>query len=102
MLKLKDALSVLHESVALSTNSELKKALGLIMYAQDLDSGESDTLRAAFKHGPLFDGDVPSKTGRNSLMSKGLMCKVVVKGEDGQNAVTQDGYYVYKLIEAGV
>lgn len=102
MLKLKDALSVLHESVALSTDSELKKALELIIYAQDLDSRESDTLRAAFKHGPLFDGYVPSKTGRDSLIGKGLMCKVVVKGQDGQNAVTQAGYWVHKLIEAGV
>lgn len=30
-----------------------------------------DTLRCLFFHGPTWDGDIPSKTGRGELVKKG-------------------------------
>lgn len=53
------------------------------------------------KMAPLFDGDVPSKSGRNSLLEKGYIAKVVVKGEDGFNACTHKGMWAHRLLEAG-
>lgn len=58
-----------------------------------------DTLTAAYKHGPLFDGDVPSKTARDLLLSKRMIAKVVVKGEDGYNACTHRGRDAYKILQ---
>ena len=53
------------------------------------------TLSCAIEKGPLFDGEVPSKSDRDFLMDLGLMCKVVQHGEDGQNAATHLGRDVY-------
>lgn len=60
-----------------------------------LTGGEIDTLIALVEHGPLDDGDVPSKSARDSLMQKGLVVRVIVKGEDGYQAVTYQGRDVY-------
>lgn len=97
-MKLKEMLCELSESVELSTDKELKEACRLIILAQDLQANECDTILCVNEFGPLFDGDIPSKSARDSLIYKGLMVKVVVKGEDGFNACNQDGYYVAKLI----
>lgn len=100
-MKLKILLDSIHESAELSTLEELKLAIELIIQVQELNSAERETLLCAWKHGPLFDGDVPSKTARDSLMKTGFMCKVVVKGNDGYNACAQRGHWAHKLIEAG-
>ena len=57
---------------------------------------EIDTLVALVEHGPLFDGDVPSKSGRDDLIAKGLAARVLVKGEDGYTAATYRGRDAYK------
>lgn len=98
---LKQLLDALHESVETSSPAELKAACELIIEVQAMDGGERDCLFAAYRHGPLFDGDVPSKAGRNSLLEKGYMAKVVVKGEDGFNACTNKGAWAYRLHQAG-
>ena len=54
------------------------------------------TLNALVREGPLFDGDVPSKVGRNMLLDFRLATKVVVAGETGYQAATYDGFYVWK------
>ena len=101
MAKLKQLLEAIKESTELSSAEELKQACELIIEVQSMDSSERDCIRAGYKNGPLFDGDVPSKSGRNSLLEKGYMAKVVVKGEDGFNACTHKGAWAYRLIEAG-
>ncbi len=53
---------------------------------------ELDTLIALVEQGPLWDGDLPSKTGRDCLIERGLAVRVVVKGEDGWQAATYAGY----------
>ncbi len=101
MATLKQLLDALHESTELSSAEELKRACDLIIEVQAMDSAERDCVRAAYQRGPLFDGDVPSKSGRNSLLENGYMAKVVVKGENGYNACTPKGAWAYRLLEAG-
>lgn len=66
-----------------------------------LNSAESDTLVALVERGPLWDGDVPSKAGRDSLLSQGLAVRVIVKGEDGWQAATYAGRDAYKAMYPG-
>jgi hypothetical protein len=62
----------------------------------ELNGGEIDTLVGLVEQGPLWDGDVPSKAARDSLIDRGLAVRVVVKGEDGHTAVTYLGRDAYK------
>lgn len=55
-----------------------------------------DTLRALVLKGPLEDGDIPSKSGRDILQLEGLAERVVVNGQEGFNAATSLGYTLYK------
>lgn len=57
-----------------------------------------DTLIALVEHGPLDDGDVPSKGGRDDLLSLGLAAKVIVNGRDGFQAATYAGRDEYNAI----
>jgi hypothetical protein len=96
---LKQMFEVLHVDMDISTSQEIKSACILISEIQEFNSGERDCIKACFKNGPLFDGDIPSKIERNNLIQKGYITKVVIKGEDGYNACTQKGFYAFKLIE---
>ena len=99
MPNLTELLGVLHEDLDLSSAEEIKEACILIVDIEALNGAERDTLRTAFKHGPLWAGDVPSKTARDSLVAKGYMAYVIVKGEEGYSACTQKGFWAAKLIE---
>lgn len=101
MPTLKQLLEAIHESADTSSASELKRACQLIQRVQAMDAGERDTIRAAFENGPLFDGDVPSKVSRDTLVAEGFIAKTVVKGEDGFNACTYSGAQAYRLLAAG-
>lgn len=61
-----------------------------------MNGAEKDTLIALVEQGPLWDGDVPSKTGRDSLIKQGLAVRVVVKGTDGWQAATYAGRDAYR------
>lgn len=101
MKALEQLFDILHESVYTSSAEEIKYACRVIIDTQAMNSGERDCIRAAFLQGPLFDGDVPSKTDRDTLISKGYMVKVVVAGEEGFNACTYKGAMAYRLLEGG-
>lgn len=63
-----------------------------------LSGAGMDTLVCLCKHGPTWDGDVPSKAGRNELLEKGLAAKIVLKNsEQGYQAATYLGSYVYRV-----
>lgn len=65
--------------------SDKKGAKGLL----DLMTGAmGETLQAAIDDGPLEDGDVPSKAGRDDLMKLNLMVAVAGKGGTKLNAAT--------------
>lgn len=66
-----------------------------------MTGAEKDTLIALVECGPLWDGDVPSKTGRDALIAQGLAVRVVVKGEDGWQAATYAGRNAYKALYQG-
>lgn len=57
---------------------------------------EIDTLVALVETGPLWDGDVPSKSGRDDLIDKGYAVRVLVNGQDGHTAATYRGRDAYK------
>lgn len=99
-MKLAKLFEAIHESIETSTAQEIKDACELIIRVQSMSGGEIDTIVCAFEKGPLFDGDVPSKSARNQLVVDGLMAHVVVKGEDGYNACTHSGAWAYRLIRA--
>lgn len=61
----------------------------------DEDGGALDTLIALVERGPLWDGDVPSKRGRDILIMRGLAAKVINNGEDGYQAATYYGAQIY-------
>lgn len=98
MATLSELFDVLSESLETSTPNEIKSACKLIIEVQDMSSGERDCIRAAFRDGPLLDGDVPCKSSRTALVEKGYMAKVIVSGMDGYNACTYKGMWAYKLI----
>lgn len=64
--------------------------------ARLMPAAEWDTLRALVQAGPLHDGGVPSKSGRDSLLSWGLASKAVVHGEQGFQCATYRGWDVWK------
>jgi hypothetical protein len=99
-MKLETMFNLMHEGLDTSSAEEIKKACELIVRVQRMDGGERDTLICAFSNGPLWDGDVPSKSARTQLVSEGFMAKVVVKGEDGFNACTHKGAWAARLLTA--
>lgn len=72
----------------MSTCSSLKKP----------SSAEVDTLVALVEEGPLWDGDVPSKTGRDALIVRGEAVRIMVKGNEGYTAATYAGREAYKAL----
>lgn len=66
-----------------------------------MNGAELETLIALVERGPLWDGDVPSKSGRDALISQGLAARIVVRGEDGWQAATYAGREAYKAAFPG-
>lgn len=62
--------------------------------AKPLSGAALDTLWCLFAHGPTWDGDVPSKAGRNELVDLGLMERY-----DGWQWLNREG--VETAIDAG-
>jgi len=61
-----------------------------------MNGAEIDSLVALVERGPVWDGDIPSKSGRDSLIEKGLASRVIVEGRDGYTAATYKGRDAYK------
>lgn len=61
-----------------------------------LSGGAKDTLCALHSIGPLWDGDVPSKSGRDELLRLKLAAKIIVKNEEGYQACTYRGHRVLR------
>ncbi len=51
-----------------------------------ISSAAIETLGALFVHGPLWDGDVPSKTARDELVRRGLAFR-----HNGWQSLTKEG-----------
>jgi hypothetical protein len=63
---------------------------------ESLDGGERETLRCLILKGPVWDGDVPSKAGRDGLLRKGLASKAIVRREQGYQVANYRGWQVYR------
>lgn len=63
----------------------------LVQGMLDANGGALDTLIGLVERGPLWDGDVPSKAGRETLFEYGLAARVIVDGEEGFTAATYAG-----------
>jgi len=101
-MKLSEMLEVLHKSVALSTEDELASGCELIIATQSLSHSERESLIQLFDDGPVEDGDVISKSDRDSLIEKGFANRVIVNGADGYTACNYKGAWACRLINAGV
>lgn len=86
----------------LDTEEEHKTNLAILDDAVTfLDNGAAiDVVAALFERGSLFDGDIPSKSGRDALLEKDYVAKVIQKGEWGYNALTYKGGWLNKCLEA--
>lgn len=69
--------------------------MGAWVTRQLLDGASIDTLHALIKVGPVWDGDLPSKAGRNKLVELGLAAKCIVKGQQGFQVATYRGWSVF-------
>jgi hypothetical protein len=64
---------------------------------RSLSGAARDTIHCLFKYGPTYDGNVPSKLGRDELLDKKLAVKMCMKmGEDGYQALSYLGNRVYR------
>ena len=99
MKNIKELLAAIHSDLSLDSADEIKSNIEFIAKVQDMNSAELDTIKCCFKHGPIYDGDVPSKSARDSLVKDGFVAKVVVKGEDGFNACTYKGRSAYRILQ---
>jgi hypothetical protein len=86
----------------LMSKNELKEALELIGIAVTMSGAARDTLLQLRDKGPIWDGDLISKAGRTELIDNGGAVQCVVKGQQGYQACTYQGWVLAKLIEAGL
>ena len=101
LVKIEDLLSVIHVGIDFDSEKRIAEGVKLINTVQKLSSSAAETLIACFERGPLYDGDVPSKTGRDDLLQFDFISKIVMKGEEGYNACTYLGARAYRLLKSG-
>ena len=65
------------------------------LYRKPLSGAKFATLYCLFAKGATWDGNIPSKSGRNSLIDRGLAYR-----DDGWTIITIDGFYA--AIAAGM
>jgi len=99
-MEIKKLLDVLHVGIDFDSDKRIANAVKLINDVQRISYQDIDVLNACFEKGPLYDGDVPSKSGRDNLLDSGYISKIVVNGEEGFNACTYKGAQAYRLIKA--
>ncbi len=86
-----------------ATVADLEQQLGAMtdsagtINLDNLDDGALDTLRALAEVGPLEDGDVPSKTGRDCLVELGYVDRYTDKGA---NVLTARGVEAAAMLDA--
>lgn len=97
---IKDLFEALNERIDLCSKSELIQSIKLIDEVQNLNGAEIDTLSTLYNDGPLQDGNVPAKSGRDGLCEKRMAERVIVKSCEGYNACTQKGFWAMRILKA--
>jgi hypothetical protein len=82
-----------------NTDAENFRLLHLVDFAITHGKRLYEQLNQLDKQGPVWDGDVISKSDRTELLSIGAAVKVLVKGEDGFQACTYLGHQILTIIE---
>jgi hypothetical protein len=88
----------MNERVDLMDDEERVELLHMIDFSRNSRSLH-EPLYQLCSRGPVFDGDVISKSARDALLTIGACAKVLVKGEDGFNAATYFGNYLLKVFD---
>ena len=97
-MSIKNALEAVEgERLDLLSKKELLTAVETLDIAHRMSKSHLEVLKHCESEGPLWDGDVISKSHRTDLCEVGAIAKVSVKGEQGFNACT---YYGRALIRA--
>ena len=92
MLNIEDIAKELHTDFNLVSVAEKDFFKRVFEKTIRLSSAEKEVLKACNLKGPLEDGDIPSKSARDSLIDDGFIVSVVVKGQEGYNACTLSGH----------
>lgn len=78
------------------------------VYLRYVKGSLEEQLFQLVRHGPVWDGDVLSKSARDALLQAGLAVRVVVQGEFGYTAATYRAanvvsiaqqYNIFKFVE---
>jgi hypothetical protein len=99
MKKIESLIEAMHATMEFSSKGELIECIRLIDDVLEFSGAQASTLVALHDNGPLFDGDLPSKSGRDLLVGSGYAERVVVKGEQGYNACSQKGHYAKLVLD---
>lgn len=97
MGKLEDALIIGFDH---TPTDEMRAALKSIEQAIEMDFTHYEVLWQCQNKGPVWDGDVISKSHRSDMLEIGAISKVWVKGEDGFNACTYYGGSLIRILNA--
>lgn len=82
------------------TKEELIDYLRAIETALSLSSGAYEVLRQLNTQGPVWDGDLISKSGRTQCLHIGAAAKIICNGDDGYQACTYYGRQLIRIREA--
>jgi len=82
----------------LTSITQMDDAYDITVYEiqQLLSPRHREQLKHLTMDGPLWDGDICSKTARDDLIDWSLAVRVAVKGEQGYTAATYRGYNVHR------
>ena len=101
MINVKKAIQAVEcDDLDLSSKRDLLRAIDIVDACLNMTKGHLETLRCCHFVGPVWDGNVPSKSDRDDLVRVGAIAKVSVKGEQGFNACTYRGYSFIQALQS--
>ncbi|QQV92297.1 hypothetical protein MOC16_gp134 [Klebsiella phage vB_KpM_FBKp24] len=84
------------EESDLAYAAELEKTVTMLLERKDVGH-VIGTMNQLIVDGPVYDGDILSKSGRDFLLMEDYAAKVVVKNEQGFTAMNYKGYHLHRL-----
>jgi len=86
---------VIHGVNAMNSSDEAYFSYGVIVW-DGLTSGQREVLRQLLFQGPVWDGNIISKSDRDDLIDFGLAVRCCFRGEQGYTAANYIAYSVHK------
>ncbi|HVJ31647.1 MAG TPA: hypothetical protein VND94_00915 [Terriglobia bacterium] len=100
MIKESDVMKAAIKLMAKSGTGSPEYQLATFVIEKLLPAGLRDVLGQLVKHGPVYDGDCMSKSGRDTLFDLGLASRAIIKGESGYSVANYHGDMVFRAITA--